>query len=204
MDTNKEPMLIGIVTLLVGLGLGAGLGAWFVKSSQADNVPRAEQAFTKPAPQERAVSNTAEEWGPFRRMERMQDEIDRAIRDMTEELELSPGATVFRPDAGYSSSFDLHERNNHYELRAYLPDVKSSDVNVRVDNERTLHVSVTQRKQQKKDTASGSASFAELGQYEQVVTLPEAVKSSDMKIDRRDHEIVITIPKASSAKTPSI
>ena len=204
MDTKREPMLIGIVTLLLGLGLGAGLGAWFVKSSHADNVPRAEQAFTKPARQERAVSNTADEWDPFRHMERMQEEINRAIRDMTEELELSPGATVFRPDAGYSSAFDLHDRNDHYELRAYLPDVKSSDVNVRVDNERTLHVSVTQRKQQKKDTASGSASFTELGQYEQVITLPEAVKSSDMKIDRRDHEIVITIPKASSAKTPSI
>ena len=40
MDTKREPMLIGIVTLLLGLGLGAGLGAWFVKSSQADNVPR--------------------------------------------------------------------------------------------------------------------------------------------------------------------
>ena len=134
----------------------------------------------------------------------MQEEINRAIRGMTEQLELSPGATVFRPDAGYSSSFDLHDRNDHYELRAYLPDVKSSDVNVRVDNERTLHVSVTQRKQQKKETGSNSATFTELGQYEQVITLPEAVKSSDMKIDRRDHEIVITIPKASSPKNNSV
>jgi len=62
---------------------------------------------------------------------------------------------------------------------------------------------VTQRKQQKKDTTNGSASFT-LGHYEQVVTLPERVISSDMKIDRRDHEIVVTIPKASSAKDNSI
>ena len=204
MNTSKEPMLIGIVTLLVGLGLGAGLGAWFVKNLQAENLPRTQQTLATPARQERSVSNTGDEWDPFRHMEQMQEEINRAIRDMTEQLKLSPGATVFRPDAGYSSSFDLHDRNDHYELRAYLPDVKSSDVNVRVDNERTLHVNVTQRKEQKKDTASGSASVTELGQYEQVITLPEAVKSSDMKVDRRDHEIVITIPKANSAKTDRI
>lgn len=204
MEMKREPMLIGIVTLLVGLGLGTALGAWFVKSSQAGNLPPAQQTFNSPAPQQRTVSNTADEWDPFRHMERMQEEINRAIRDTTEQLKLSPGATVFGPDAGYSSSFDLRDRNDHYELRAYLPDVNASDVNVRVDNDRTLHVSVTQRKQQKKDTASSRGSFTELGQYEQVITLPEPVKSSDMKIDRRGHEIVITIPKASSTKTNSI
>ena len=122
---------------------------------------------------------------------------------MTEQFEISPGATVFRPDAGYSSSFNLRDRNDHYELRAYLPDVNASDVNVRINNDRTLHVSVTQRKQQKKDTKNGSASFTELGQYEQVLTLPEPVKSSEMKVDRQHHEIVITIPEASS-RTNSI
>ena len=137
-------------------------------------------------------------------MERMQEEIDRAIRNMTEQLEINLGATVFRPDADYSSSFDLRDRNDHYELRAYLPDVKASDVNVRIDNERTLHVSVTQRKQEKQNTAGRSSSFTELGQYEQVVTLPEPVNSKDMKIDRRDHEIVITIPKANSTKANSV
>ncbi len=109
---------------------------------------------------------------------------------------LNPGATVFRPDAGYSSSFDLHDRKDHFELRAYLPDAKASDVNVRIDNDQTLHVGVTQRKQQTKSTSGGSASLTELGHYEQVVTLPEPVKSSEMKIDRHGHEIVITIPKA--------
>ena len=110
-------------------------------------------------------------------MERMQEEIDRAIHDATEQFRLGPGATAFQPDASYSSSFNLRDRKDHYELRAYLPDVNSSDVNVRIDNDRTLLVSVSQRKQQKKDTTNGSESFTELGQYEQVVTLAEPVKS---------------------------
>jgi HSP20 family molecular chaperone IbpA len=62
-----------------------------------------------------------------------------------------------------------------------------------------LHVSVKQQKQQTKNTKNGSASITELGQYDQVVTLPEPVRSQDMKIDRHGHEIVITIPKANSS-----
>jgi HSP20 family molecular chaperone IbpA len=145
-----------------------------------------------------------DEWDPVRQMERMQEEIDRAIRNAAEQFRFGPGATVFAPQAGYSSSFDLRDRKDHYELRAYLPEVNASDVNVRIDNDRTLHVSVTQRKQQKKDTTNGSESFTELGQYEQVVTLPDRVNSKDMKIDRRGHEIIITIPKSSSTETNSI
>jgi HSP20 family molecular chaperone IbpA len=129
-------------------------------------------------------------------MERMQEHIDRAIRDATENFSLGPGASMFRPDAGYSSSFDLRDRKDHYELRAYLPDVNASNVNVKIDNDQTLHVSVKQQKQQTKNTKNGSASTTELGEYEQVVTLPEPVRSQDMKINRNGHEIVVTIPKA--------
>jgi hypothetical protein len=38
--------------------------------------------------------------------------------------------------------------------------------------------------------------FSELGTYEQLVTLPGPAKMNDMKVDTRDHEAVITIPKA--------
>ena len=98
------------------------------------------------------------EWVALRQLERMQEEIDRAIHDATEQFQFSPGGTGFRPDAGYSSSFDLRDRKDHYELRAYLPDVNASDVNVRIDNDRTLHVSVTQRNQDKKNTVDHSTS----------------------------------------------
>jgi HSP20 family molecular chaperone IbpA len=126
----------------------------------------------------------------------MRQEIDRAIGRATEQFEANPSAAWSHPSVGYSSSFDLQDRGDHYELRAYLPDVKASDVNVQIDNDRTLHVSVTQRKEETKNTSQGNTRFTELGNYEQVVTLPEPVQSSEMKIDRHDHEVVITIPKA--------
>jgi HSP20 family molecular chaperone IbpA len=175
--------------------LGLGLGVWSVKNSHASNAPAPRINSEK---RELTVTKS-DEWDPFRQMERMQEEIDRAIRNATEQFQLGPNTATFRPDLGYSSSFDLRDRKNHFELHAYLPDVKASDVNVKIDNDRTLHVSVSQRKQETKNTSAGSASFTELGRYEQVVTLPEPVKSTDMKIERKGHEVVITVPKANAS-----
>src|ERR1041385_3815235 len=216
MDTvKKRTTMVGIVTLIVGLVIGIGVGVWGIKTSHASNAPAATTSTTSssttssnPSSNSSTIDQNKDEslltpkdwdhWDPFRDMERMQEQIDRTIRDATEKFSLAPGAPVFRPDAGYSSSFDLRDRKDHYELRAYLPDVNASDVNVKIDNDQTLHVSVKQHKQETKNTKNGNASVTELGQYEQVVTLPEPVRSQDMKMDRHAHEIVITIPKANS------
>ena len=196
MDTiRKKTTMVGIVTLIAGLALGLGIGVWSVKNSQASNAPTARINSDN----QESIVTRSDEWDPFRQMERMQEEIDRAIRNATEQFQLGPGATAFRPEAGYSSSFDLRDRKDRFELRAYLPGVKASDVNVKIDNDRTLHVSVTQRKQETKKTSGVNATVTELGQYEQVVTLPEPVKSSDMKIERNGHELVITVPKAKTS-----
>src|SRR5438477_599907 len=45
-------------------------------------------------------------------------------------------------------------------------------------------------------TSPAKNDMAELGRYEQVVTMPEAVRSNEMKIERNGHEVIITIPKA--------
>jgi HSP20 family molecular chaperone IbpA len=200
MDTIKrKTTLVGIVTLIVGLALGLGIGIWSVKSSEASNAPATKGQASSTAEKPEPAITRSDEWDPARELDRMQEEIDRAIRNATEQFRLAPNMSVFGPQPGYSSSFDLRDRKDHFELRAYLPDVKASDVNVKIDNDRVLHVSVTQRKQETKNSGGGNASFTELGTYEQIVTLPEPVKSNEMKIDRHGHEVVITIPKANSA-----
>jgi HSP20 family molecular chaperone IbpA len=176
MKTTKKSRL---VTLIAAAAAALGAGAWPASILQANDQP-----------------GNNNEWDPFVQIERMQEEIDRVIRRAAEELENAPNTAWFHPSVGYSSSFDLRDRGDRYEMRVYLPDAKASDVKVQIDNDRTLRVSVTQRKEETKKSGSGSASFKELGEYEQVVTLPEPVRSADMKIDRRDHEVVIKLPKA--------
>lgn len=202
METLKnKTTLIGIATLIVGLGLGLGIGVWGISKSQA-SAPRttAEVTTSQTAakPESKQSSALRDDWDPFRQMQEMQEEIDRSIRRATERFQLGPSASLFRPDAGYSSSFDLRDKNDHFELRAYLPDVEASDVSVKIDDDRVLHVSVAQKKQETQKENGSDSSVTALGHYEQVVTLPEPVKGSDMKIDRNGHEVIITIPKAKS------
>jgi len=132
---------------------------------------------------------------PLRQIDRMSEEIDRAIHTVTNQLEPETHATVSRRDPDYPSSFELRDRKDHYELRAHLPDAKTWDVNVRTENNRTVHVSVTRRKQKTNREGDSSARFAGLAEYEQLMTTPEPVKANEAKIDRHDQEIVITIPK---------
>lgn len=202
-ETKRKTTLVGIVTLIVGLGLGLGIGVWGIKTSQASSPRTTSQKTTAPETiarnEPKESSALRDDWDPFREMQQMQEEIDRTIRRATERFQLGPSANLFRPEAGYSSSFDLRDKQDHFELRAYLPDVETSDVSVKIDDGRVLHVSVAQKKQETKKDNGSESHVTALGHYEQVVTLPEPVKGSDMKIDRNDHEMIVTIPKAKSA-----
>jgi HSP20 family molecular chaperone IbpA len=197
METIKQKTaVVGIVTLIVGVGLGLGIGIWGIHTTRA-SAPRTSENAAKTDRKEPVAADN--EWDPFRQMEQLQEEIDRTIRRATEKFQIGPGASLFRPDAGYSSSFDLRDRKDHFELRAYLPDAEASDVNVKIDDDRVLHLSVGHKKEEMKKENGSEARVTELGHYEQVITLPEAVKGADMKIERNGHDVVITIPKAKNA-----
>jgi HSP20 family molecular chaperone IbpA len=201
MDTfKKRTTVVGAATLVVGLALGLGIGVWGIRTTQASAPasPKAQADAPKTETQEQSAGRS-DDWDPFREMERMHQQIDRIIRDATEQFELAPNAGLFRPDAGYTSSFDLRDRKDHFELRAYLPDAEASSVNVKVDNDRTLRVSVNQKKEEVKKDKAREAHVTQLGQYDQVITLPEAVRSADIKVERAGHELVITLPKARSS-----
>ena len=194
---KRKSTLVAALTLIVGIGLGLGIGTWTSRSDAASSSP-------KPATVEReevrrpSISRSGE-WDPFREMERMQDEIDRAIRRATDSFRLGPSSEPFSRDLSYSSSLDVRDRDDHFEVRAYLPDAEAKDVKVTTEGEQTLRVKVSHRKEQKKEKDDAQSVFRELGHYEQVVTLPEPVNAKDMKVDTREHELVITIPKAKAS-----
>ncbi|HEX8078194.1 MAG TPA: hypothetical protein VF511_10305, partial [Chthoniobacterales bacterium] len=106
---KNKTTLVGIVTLIVGLGLGLGIGVWGVSKSQASSPRTVSEKTTSPTiakTEPKESSLWRDDWDPFRQMQQMQEEIDRTIRRATERFQLGPRATLFRPDAGYSSSFD--------------------------------------------------------------------------------------------------
>src|SRR5690349_18292293 len=64
-----------IASLIVVLAVGIAIGAWFVKTTRADDSAARRQTFSDPAPQKSWSSDTANDWNPFRQLERMQEEI---------------------------------------------------------------------------------------------------------------------------------
>ena len=95
---KKKTTILGIVILMVWLLLGVALLFWAVKASRASS-PTISR-FQKHGGL--LVAQT-DDWDSVRQMERMQEEIDRAIHDATEQFRLDPGATAFQRDASYSS-----------------------------------------------------------------------------------------------------
>ena len=191
---KKKSTLLAAVTLIIGVALGAGIVTWTSRSDAASSSKQADKSEDR-----RPMITRSESWDPFREMERMHEEIDRVMRRATEQFRRNAGATPFTRDFGYSSSLDVRDRKDHFEVRAYMPDAETKDVKVKTEGEQALRVTVSHRKQQKKEENGEQAMFSELGTYEQLVTLPEPVKVEDMKVDTKGNEIVITVPKAKAS-----
>ncbi len=190
---KKKTWLVAVAMLVIGVALGFGVSTLSARSSDASAAPN--PGLTSSHPTTTGEKDAAD---PFAEMERMQADIDRAIRRATDNLRLTPGADLLPRDVGFSSSLDVRDKKDHFEISAYLPDAEASNVKVTTEGDKTLRVAVTHQKEEKRDTQNGVSSFSELGQYEQLVTLPEPIRAQDLKVERNGHEIVINVPKATA------
>lgn len=191
METLRhKPWLLAVATLVIGVAIGFGVST---VTSRSGHASAAAKSSSVRSPDSTMATDVVD---PFSEMERMQADVDRAIGRATDSFRLTAGSDLLRRDLGFSSSLDVRDRKDHFEISAYLPDTEASDVKVVTEGDKTLRVTVSQKKEDKRDTANGTSSFSELGQYEQLVTLPEAIRSQDMKVERNGHEVVINVPKA--------
>jgi len=100
----------------------------------------------------------------------------------------------FKNDTGYSQSLDVRELKDRFEVRAYLPDAKATDTNVKLDGNR-LQVEVTHRQADSLQDTNAVVSESALEHYTQVAELPGKLNGGQMKVEQKDHELLITIPK---------
>lgn len=196
--TNKlsTTLLIGVITLALGLVIG-------VTVAEAGSTSAAKTANSGSMTQSSANSQTGSlnEWNPFAQMRQMQSQMDRMFNQMSRQFANQPGLSSFTDTPGYSLSLDVRDMKNRYEVHAYLPDAKASNVHVSLKNNQTLKVEVDSQHTVKSGNTSGNtntfSNVAEWGQYEQTVQLPTPGKADQMKIKRNGHELIITIPKKS-------
>ena len=125
----------------------------------------------------------------------MQSEMDEMFRRSIERFHASPLMEPFKDDAEYSLSLDVRELKDRYEVKAFLPDAKASEANVKLKGNR-LEVTVTHRQPGGPQGTNAPSLGTEWGRSTQVVELAGNLKSEKMKVEQKDHELVITIPKA--------
>lgn len=210
MFTQRSAILLAVITLIVGVALGIGGTAWnYHRHGRTTHQKLAAQKYRNGHDRNFAAhqpvigqnGNQNQNWDPFGNIDRMRQDIDRSIDRAMQQLQ-SSSAGMMTPDwnvAGYSSSLDVRDRGDHFEVRADLPNTDKKDVKVTSEGDRGVHVNVTQHQEQKKDANGGQTTVNEFGSYDELVTLPGPADMKDMKIDNRNGELVITIPKAKAS-----
>ena len=192
MNTSTKICITGIIAL--GLGVAVGVGAAEHEDGTAHTTNSGSKELS-PAVQPTPAS-TAQAWDPFQQISDMQLQMDRMFSQMSAEFRQEPQLNGVDENPGYSLTLNVQDQKDRYEVTAFLPDAKASDVHVKLDNNRTLQVDVGNQQTQTSNEKNATTSVAEWGQYEQVIQLPSAVNGKQMKVERRDHELVITLPKA--------
>jgi HSP20 family molecular chaperone IbpA len=164
--------------------------------AQAAVAVSAKGACTSPKAQAgaKSPSTVSSEWNPWQEIRNVQMQMDQLFDGMVGRTNPAQNAALAAPNPGYALSLNLQDLKDRYEVHAFLPNTKTSNANVSLQGNRKLKVAVTNEDEQ---TSKGSAvaNVTEWGLYEQTVALPSPVKVDQMKIERKDHELVITLPK---------
>jgi HSP20 family molecular chaperone IbpA len=189
-----KTLLISFTTLAIGLLVGLFVAkhiSWHAEVVESSaNTPASQAAAPDPA-----LPN-ANDWDPFTEMRRMQEQMNQMMNQSIARFRSDPKLSGFADIPGYSLSLDLREFNDRFEVHAALPDAKASDINVKVEDDHTLSVEVSNKVTANSQQGSTSATTQEWGQYKQTIQLPSGVQASKMKVDHRDHELVIILPRA--------
>ena len=197
--TFNKPVVLGFVMLLAGVLIGVAAERYSVRTAEGTtsqgiaNSSLRDTVSQLPAP-DTLFPGTDDAWDPFREMRDLQAEMDKMFQRSISRFNSSPTMDPFKNDTGYSQSLDVRELKDRFEVRAYLPDAKATDTNVKLDGNR-LQVEVTHRQADSLQDTNAVVSESALEHYTQVAELPGKLNGGQMKVEQKDHELLITIPK---------
>ena len=177
------------------LGIGLTHHAYAIPSAAAATKSPSEPPAADGSKQ---ADNGSAEWNPLQDIRDMQLNMDRMFDEMTTHFGQQPRQSALADSPSYSLSLRLKDVNDHYEVRARLPDAKASDVKVSLVDSRTLKVDVSDRSNETANTTGSNAGsdITEWNHYEEIIELPGPAKSEQMKVDRANRELLVTLPKA--------
>jgi HSP20 family molecular chaperone IbpA len=121
-------------------------------------------------------------------MNQMQARLNQTVRDVFQN-DVGTGAS----NSQLGSAMNIEDQNDKYIVHFYLPDKNLSDINVKFENN-ALHL--VAQEQKKSDAAAGWMQSTSVTRYETMTTLPGPVKDAEMKVDRKEGSVIVTLPKS--------
>ena len=143
----------------------------------------APESAAKPA-QDATDTDVLREMGDMRR--KMDDIFNKAF----DEFRSIPEYHDLFDLPHFGSSFELQEKDGNYVIHVYLPDRNMDDAKVTVDG-RILKIEADAKSDEK---VNGSDLKRE-SHYSQMLTLPGPVNGDQLKVDRHEGTLTITVPK---------
>lgn len=134
-------------------------------------------------------------WDPFADMQRMQNDMNQFFSKAMNQFGTNEDFLSMRNEPGFASSLNVRDKGDHYEVDAFLPGAEINDVKVTTESNNGLRIAASQEKQEKRTSKNSQAEVAEFGEYQQLVRLPADARTKDFKLDRKQNEVVISVPK---------
>jgi len=128
------------------------------------------------------------------RMDRMRREMDELFQQSVKDFGAVPRLKDLFDHPRFGSSVDLREEDGNYIVHAYLPDRDAENIKVTVDDGRILKIEA--EAEERREGEEGAVMMERRSHYSQHLTLPGPVNADQLKVDRKDGLLVITVPKS--------
>jgi HSP20 family protein len=126
---------------------------------------------------------------PWNRVERWHRQIEQILGDTLSTPTNGEGAAEWVP------SVDVHEEPEQFVVQADLPGVESKDINVTAD-QGVLTISGQRRSEQREKHKGFSRVERVAGSFVRRFTLPDNVRTDDIRAQHVNGVLQVTIPKA--------
>jgi hypothetical protein len=135
MRTNLKIFTFPALALACGL-VGADRAAG--QTTPSPTITPSPTVSVSPSP-----SASTGTWDPFLDMQRMQTDMNTFFQRAMQQFNASPGMQALHTEPGFSSSLDVRDKGDDYEVDAYLPGAEINNVKVTADSNNLLCVTAS-------------------------------------------------------------
>jgi len=136
-------------------------------------------------------------WDPFEEVGTLRRAVDRLFDDVL------IGEQAGLPAAAWKPAVEMYETNDEVVVRAEMPNVDPSNVDVTVANDAVTIKGTVRQEEEKKDRAYFRRELR-YGYYVRTLPLPAEVTGAAAKATYKDGVLEVKIPKSERAKPTSV